>query len=226
MSLRLVLCCLLAFALPAAAQDGAADPAGRATASSPSPRKALGLSLLVPGLGQRYVQEGSWRGMATAYVLADAAALLGFVGTRAYRAGLVNDYETLAAARADAEIAGKDRQFFLNLATYRSSDEYLDVQLRTRNWGAVDYVDAPGYQWEWATEEDFIRYREMREDAESLGRRGTFLVGVLIANRLVSGLNALRGANRADRSDPALQLRFAPAPEGTFVPVLNLELRF
>jgi len=203
----------------------AARPA-RAQEAARSSKKAFALSLLVPGLGHRYVHGGDWDGAASFYALADAGLWLGLVGTEVRRGTLTSDYETLAALHAGADVAGKDRQFFLNLATYRSSDEFLDVVLRNRAWDQIDYVAERTNQWEWETEAAFLQFRTMREDAESLRRRRTLFVGLLVANRLVSAFTALRAAGRAGDGSPDLTLSMAPPPADSRAPMLNLQVRF
>lgn len=215
-----LLALLLLLLIPPAHAQRAPEPAGK------SPRKALALSLLVPGLGHRYVHDGSWDGAATFFGLADAGLWLGLLGTDVRRDHLVHDYRTLAATRADAEVEGKSRQFFLHLATYRSSDEFLDVQLRSRNWTDIGFVAERTNQWSWETEADFNAFRSMREEAESLRRRRTLLLSTLVANRIIAGVTALRAANRANAEAPAVTLSLAPPPAEARVPLLNLHVRF
>lgn len=215
--------CLFVLALaafPALAQQ--AQPARSA-------RKALGLSLLVPGLGHRYAHGGDWDGAASAFAVADAALWLGLVGTQVHRGDLIQSYETLAAARAGADVAGKDRRFFLNLASYRTSDDYREAQLRNRAWDQVDYVADRSYQWAWQSEEDFQQFRALREDAESLRRRRPFLVAGLVANRLLAGITAVRAAGRAAGragAAPSVSVSVAPPPPEGTAPVLHLGVRF
>lgn len=223
-SLRRAACVLLlcAVAAPVAAQP-VAPPGPAPSADGPSARKALALSLVLPGLGHRYVHGGDWNGTATLFALTDAALWSGLLGAQWNRDRLTGSYETLAATRADAVIDGKSRTFFLNLATYRTSDEYREVALRNRAWDQVDYVDDPAYQWAWASESDFLKYRQLRDDAESLGRRRSALVAVLVANRLIAGFSAVRSARRAqDAPDLTLSL----SPSRTNAPWVHLGLRF
>jgi hypothetical protein len=202
-------------------------PARAQEAPARSPKKAFALSLLVPGLGHRYAHGGDWDGAATAYALADAGLWLGLVGTNVRQGQVESDYESLAATSAGAQLAGKDRRFFLNLATFQSSDEFLEVSLRNRAWDQVAFVADRANQWRWETEADFLAFRGMREDAETLRRRGTLLVGLLVANRLVSGFTALRAASRANREAPDLTLTLVPPPVGAGrTPMLHLDLRF
>ncbi len=185
-----------------------------------SPATAAALSLLLPGLGQRYANHGSWRGTATIFVIADVATWVGLTRTIQSRNQRINSYTALAASRASAVVDGKDRSFFLNLATYRSSDEYLEIQLRNRAWDQIDYASDPDFRWEWANDEDFLAFRGLRDDAESLDRRKSVLIATLVANRLVSAFVAVRAANRANRT--ALQsLSLSPPRRGDRYPTVH-----
>ena len=186
--------------------------------------KAFALSLLLPGLGHRYAHGGDWDGWASVFTVADASLWAGLLGTEWRRDHLVESYTTLASMHAGAEIEGKDRDFFLNLASYISSDEFTDVQLRNRNWGQVGYAEDPAFQWEWASEEAFNEYRDVREDAESLRRRRTFIITSLVANRLIAGFTALRAARLAE--EPRAELSFSPPPAGSDFPLVRLDYRF
>ncbi len=195
-----------------------------ATASRKSPARAAALSLLLPGLGQRYVNDGSWKGSATLFALADVAAWVGLARTVAVRNHRIDSYEALATARADAIVDGKDRRFFLNLATYKSSDDYLETQLRNRAWDQLDYVSTREFQWEWTTDDDFLRFRDLRDDAESLDRRSSILVATLVANRLISAIIAVRAAGRS-RSEARATVSVYPPAGGHHVPGVRLRLR-
>jgi len=194
--------------------------------TSVSPQKAVALNMLFPGLGHRYVQGGNWRGSATLYALADVGFWLGLIGTELQYQNLISNYETLAASRAGAYVDGKDRQFFLNLASYRSSDEYLQTQLRNRNWSKLDYVADRAFQWNWDSEENFLTFRDMREDAESMKRRRTVFITVLVVNRLISGLAVIRAARRAETAGTEVAFSLAPPPRYSTLPVLNVNMKF
>lgn len=191
-----------------------------------SPRKALGLSILLPGLGHRYAQSGSWKGAATAFALADVGFWVGLFGAQWRHDQTVQSYETLAAGRASAQIEGKDRRFFLNMALFYSSQEYLDTQLRNRAWDQIDYVSDPSFQWQWSSDEDLQKYRELRDEADSWGRRRALFISALVANRLIAGLTSIRAANRANQALENMQLSFAPPPRHEEWPVVHLSVRF
>ncbi len=189
-----------------------------------SPGKAVALSLLLPGLGHRYAHDGSWRGSASFFALTDVSFWLGLFGAEWQQSQVVQSYRTLATTRASAQLDGKNRRFFLNLGLFRSSDEFREVQLRNRAWDQVDYVSDPAFQWQWASEADLQDYRQLRDDADGWSRRQTLFISMLVANRLLAALTALRAARNANAPDVSLSL--APPPPDTNVPVLNLSVRW
>ncbi len=213
-----VLCAVLIACGVQTAGAQIAEPTETVTASR-SPVKAAALSLLLPGLGQRYA-DGSWRTTSSLVATADVGLWLGLIQTLRTRSSRIDSYRALAVSGAQADVEGKNRRFFLNLATYRSSDEYLEVQLRNRAWDQLDYVSDPSFQWSWAEEEDFLAFRDLRESSETLGRRRSVLIAALVANRAISALVALRKAGRANR-DPA-RVAVGPPPVGESWPTLHV----
>lgn len=192
------------------------DPEGR------SAGKAFGLSVLLPGLGHRYVNDNQWTGWAKTYAAADAGLWLALFGGEWQQDHLVQSYTTLARGSAEAQVDGKNRTFFLNLASFESSDVYRETMLRNRAWDQIGYVDDPAFQWEWQSEEAYNRFRDLRNDAETLRRRRSILIASLVANRLISGAIAARSAGRSRRA----QVTAALAPPVEDLPVLSLSVRF
>ena len=209
----------------AVSADGQAIDPLSATQARRAPAKAAALSLVLPGLGQRYANGGRWSRSATLFAAADVAMWLGLIQAVSTRSSRIDAYRTLAVSGADADIEGKDRRFFLNLATYRSSDDYLEIQLRNRAWDQLDYVSDPSFQWAWTEESDFLAFRDLRDDADSLGRRRSVLVATLIANRVVSALVAMRTASRSNRA-PSAELSLVPPPRTSAWPAVRLSVEF
>ncbi len=195
--------------------------------SAPSPAKAFGLSMLLPGLGHRHANGGTWTAWSGTVAATDAALWIGLFSSTWHRNDVVDSYRTLAAGSAGAELDGKDRTFYLNLASFRSSDEFLETVLRNRAWDQVDYVSDPSFHWSWASEAEFQRYRDLREQDESLGRRRSILIASLVANRIINGLVSARkagNARAATGSGLGFSAGFAP-PVGAR-PVLSLRLDY
>ncbi len=208
------------------ADTGGVESASQETALNglPSPPKAFALSMIFPGLGHRYVEGGNWSGWASTFAIADAGLWLSLFGSNWRRDQLIESYTSLAALSANADVEGKGRSFFLNLATYRSSQNYLDTALRNRAWNQIDYVTDPAYQWVWNSEDDFVKYRNLRDDSESLRRRRVVIIASLVANRILSGVMAAWKATRIRTKTMSLQL--SPPPRNSTLPIAKLRLRF
>ncbi len=196
--------------------------AGTTPTESASVKKALLYSILLPGLGHKYVEGGRWTGWAVAYSAADVGLWLSLFGGEWQRSHLENSYTTLASRSSGAQLDGKDRTFYLNLASFESSDLYLETMLRNRAWDLIDYVRDPAFHWEWDSQRDFERFRDLRDDAESLRRRRSILIASLVANRLISGAIAARKATRTRR----LSVSAALAPPIEDWPVFALRVGF
>ncbi|NQV71916.1 hypothetical protein HQ496_02250 [bacterium] len=187
-----------------------------------SAKMALIKSLLLPGLGHKYVNDGQWSGWALAYTAADVSLWLSLLGGEWHRNSLITSYETLASGSANADLSGKNRSFYLNLASFESSDVFYETMLRNRAWDQIGYVSDPAFQWEWDSEESFNEYRSLRNDAESLRRRKTILIASLVVNRLLSGAISARKASRSSTSSVSMALS-APVES---IPVLSLRVGF
>ena len=194
-----------------------------AVAEAPySAKLALLKSLLLPGLGHKYVNDGHWSGWAIAYTAADVSLWLSLLGGEWHRNSLITSYETLASGSANADLSGKNRSFYLNLASFESSDVFYETMLRNRAWDQIGYVSDPAFQWEWDSEESFNEFRYLRNDAESLRRRKTILIASLVVNRLLSGAISARKAGRSSSSSVSMALS-APVER---VPVFSLRVGF
>ena len=188
--------------------------------------KAFGLSLLIPGLGHRYVNGGRWGGAGTVFAAADITLWLGLATTIAQENHFVDGYTTLTARKSGNTLEGKNRAFELALGSYDSSDEYLDALLRSRQWDRLEGAQDPDNQWNWETTEDRARYVELRSDADSAENRTKALIGALIVNRLISGITAAL-SSRKTRSYPTSSYSAGLGySRHSNLPVASVSLRF
>ena len=156
--------------------------------------------MLLPGLGHRYVNDGSWRGTASYLALVEASFWLGVVSSQWQRQQTIQSYRTYAVTHAGAQLDGKDRRFLVTLGTYVSSDAYREDHLRQRRWDQVGYVNDPAFQWHWRSEADMLTYRNLRGAADTWAQRRAVFIATLAANRVLAALSALRSARRYHNS--------------------------
>ena len=231
MLLGAILCAVLWGAAPDALREARAQTPEimEPSVHKASAGKAFALSLLAPGLGHRHARNGNWGRWGTAFALTDAGLWTGLLGATWRRNHLVESYRTMATRHADVDPAGKDRTFYLHAATYRSSQAFTDAQYRN---GApteqLGYAADPAFQWRWDTDEHFFRFRELREDAESLRRRRSILIASLAANRLLAGISALRAVGRTNQAAARhrFETRLGAPPAGTNAPLVQVRYTF
>ncbi len=178
---------------------------------------------MLPGWGHHYAHGGKWGRSGAAFALTDITLMLSAGGSEWRRRSVVQSYETLASARAAADVAGKNRTFFLRLATYQSSDEFLEVSLLNRAWDDLEYVADPSFQWQWASESDFLEFRRLREEGETLRRRRVVLIATLVGNRILSGFSAAISVRRGRL--PQVSMSLLPV-RGQTAPLVSMAVRF
>ncbi len=171
-----------------------------AAQSSPSAGGALFRSLVIPGWGHKYSNQGQWNGGAKFHIGIEASLWTGLIGSVRAESQAIQAYESWATSKADVTLKGRNRSFVLNVANYDSDEAYREALLRNRAWDVLDSVSGENFNWEWESEEARNEFRSLRDEADSLDRRQTFLMISLLGNRLVSGFNALRNARRNPES--------------------------
>jgi hypothetical protein len=106
------------------------------------------------------------------------------------------DARIFAARRAGVLLADKDRAFFQALELYPDLTTYNAAQLSGLGDPETLYPTGAGWDWRWASEADWQRYRRMRRDARRLKNWATLALGGVVAGRLVGAATALIGGIR------------------------------
>ena len=184
-----------------------------AAQAAPKPARAALLSFLVPGLGQRYVNDSRWQGSAGLYLISESLYLAGMITSEWHRGQTVESYRTWAAARAGASLDGKDRTFFVTIGQHYSSDDFRDEQLRSRRWDQLNYVASADFHWSWQSAADLQAYRDLRTEADRWSQRRSLFVAVMVGNRVLSAVQALRAARR--KHTPRVTLDILPGLAGS-----------
>mgnify|MGYP005839087093 CR=1 FL=1 len=150
-----------------------------------SNKKAILASLVFPGWGERMLGEDT-RG--TVFTSTEAILWLGFIGLSAYESWRVQDYQTYAKNHAGIKAAGKDGQYWIDIAGYDNIHNYNDIQLQNRNPERV-YPVTPEYTWDWESYDDRYRYDSIRIESRKVSQYTTFTAGAIVFNHLLSALD-------------------------------------
>jgi hypothetical protein len=174
-------------------------------------------SLAVPGYTQ--ITNGNSYGYA---MLAAEAAL---IGTSLYLLhesdSLLEESYTYALKHAQLYPADYDSSFLKNLGVYQSSGFDADGYNATIRRDALSlfpddpeaqqiYIDEHAYgddqYWSWDSAASRAEYNRLRNDSQDLQSYGKLVVGVIILNHLVSGIDVLRYHSQQRRSDLSVDI--------------------
>jgi len=176
--------------------------------AQPEPSRSFLRSLAVPGWGHHYNNPESWtRGKI--HLGADILLIGSYFGLSVRANNLEDQFETFAQLRSGVPIENRSRSFRLAIGQFSSLQEYNDFQLRSRNWNRL-LPDVPENRWEWASEEDRRRYRDLRESSDNAQNQLPAIGALLVVNRVISAISAYRQARD-----------LAPGPDIVFSPVIN-----
>jgi len=150
---------------------------------------AAGLSLLVPGAGELFL--GDKRGAG--YFLAAEGAIWGaYAGLTINGNWRKEEYRNYSAIHAGVQPEGKDDQFFEDVLTFESRDDF-------NNWYHLVYRDevplypeTEEYFWDWESEETWDDYADMRSSSETSFRNAKITLAVGLVNRVFSVVHVMR----------------------------------
>jgi len=158
-----------------------------------SMKKALLLSILLPGAGQYYA-DARFKGQV--FMGVEAAIWSAFFAYRVYGGWKKDDYRDYAAAYAGVDHTDKSDEFYDWLGFYDSREEF-------NQFGRLYYPeraylpDNESFNWQWQSEEHREQYKELKDDAEIAFRNSTFLIGLAVANRVIAGIDTYRTVKAA-----------------------------
>jgi hypothetical protein len=168
---------------------------GNSQNHSKSVAKAALYSTLVPGWGEYYVGH---KKKARVFFTVEVLSWIGFIGFTTYGNWKEDDFIRLANERAGADLNGKDDWFLDMVGFYDDIDEY-------NSFGRVYDPDRPylddnaSNHWRWQNPSDKELYRHLKNRSREANRRADFMIGLLVLNRVVSVIDAVRDAKRSQR---------------------------
>jgi hypothetical protein len=168
-----------------------------------TPAKAAFSSLVVPGSGD-WLMGDKKRGIC--FMVAEAAIWLTYFDSKAEEDDKDRISRNFAAFYASANLGRDDDDYFNVMEDFLTNIDYnetvkeearrlypdtLDAELmQDRIEARRQYIEANSYTgsdaWEWSSWKMTNNYRAIRKEKRSLGQKATNLVGLAVANRVVS----------------------------------------
>jgi hypothetical protein len=166
----------------------------------PNPKMALLRSFVVPGWGHHYVDSDDWtRGKI--HLASDILLIAGYFGLDARANRLEGNLNTLALSKAGINLSNKGRDFELAIADFDNLEEYNDFQLRTRRWQNL-IEDTPENNWNWESDQARFEFQDTRDRISSSENQLPTLLSLMVANRILSGINAFTKARNLSQNFP------------------------
>ena len=144
-------------------------------------------SLVFPGWGE-YSLDNQIRGRI--FVLSETVLLLAILGSYSVAQRQETEYKAYAAEYAGIDPIGKDRQFWVDIGNYSSLFLFNEEHLRWREFKSL-YEDNDTWAWAWDSGNNRERFENMRIASDSWSLRGSFLIGGVVLNHIVSAIDAL-----------------------------------
>lgn len=192
----------------------------------PERARILLRSLAVPGWGQATLGR---RTSAAVFATAELGIWATFASFRIQEQMRREAYRQTALLGAGIDLKGRDEEFRRIVGAFSSSDEY-NLYVVARD-AANLYLSDPyapdmaGYRayiakyslhgtdaWSWSSADAFLRYGAQRKDAHRAAIRANTMLGVAIANRLLSAVHAARAAGQAPSPANSWRFEVTPAP--------------
>ncbi len=149
--------------------------------------KAFLMSMILPGLGERYTGNTK---KAQYFFASEVTLWLAYSGLVTFREWRKDEYKTYAASYAGVDLSNKDESYFVDLGNYDNINEYNAAKLRDRNLPEY-YYDVEGMYWDWENATYQHNYEQLRISADRADNRATFVIGAILANHVVSAIDAV-----------------------------------
>ncbi len=156
-----------------------------AIAESSVNRKAMLLSLLVPGLGQYYAGA---KGYAKLFLAAELAIWGSYYYNDLMMDAKRQDYLSSAARHAGASPAGQGIAYLNAVGAFNSSFEYNGYQA-TRD---VPVLFPEELAWNWDSPLNRARFKQLREDELDYENNLKYCIAGTVLNHLLSALHAAK----------------------------------
>jgi len=147
-------------------------------------------SLLLPGMGELYVGDYS---AGKYFTIAEASLWVVWTGFQSYGSWVQADAHEFAAQHAGVNPADKEDEYFVNIGNFRSVYAFNQEMLRERNQFKT-YNVGPSYYWNWDTDANRERFREMRVSSDETFNTSRYVIAAILVNHVASAINAARRA--------------------------------
>lgn len=180
---------------------------------------AFVMSLVLPGWGQHYTKSHQ---KMYAFIATEVGLWMTYSGFELYSDWRRQDYRNYAARYADVDLNGKSDSYFINVGNFNNIYDYNAYKLQWRQLSEY-YKDVDAHYWNWQSEKQREKFDDLRISSDTAHNRATLVLGLIVANHLISAVDALISANRYNKRQASLDWNFYLG-DGYYIPRVNLTL--
>lgn len=153
--------------------------------SEKSKTLAFFLSLAIPGAGEYYVNRFD---VGKYFLMAEGGLWLTLWGFDYYGRIQRDNYINFAKINGSVNPTGKDSKYWAVIGNYMNINDYNNEKLLNREFNAL--FDENLYYWNWNTNQERKKYRNLWLSSESAFNNKQFPVALIVINHIVSAINA------------------------------------
>ena len=148
----------------------------------------LGLikNIIIPGMGMPKTEE--YQNLKKNYLLREVVIWGTLFSSRQNSNMYENNYINYGVEYGETDVSDYNYQYAINVGDYDSFSEYNDAMLRKRLSERV-YPQNQGYEWDWESRDNRLKYRNMLRTSRDLDKIGDFAIAGLLIHRIVAVIN-------------------------------------
>jgi len=184
--------------------------------------KAALYSLILPGAGQYYIKQNS---RAKLFFGIESGLWISYYGFRRFGAYKDDAAKGWAVLKAGANPNNTDELYWIKMTYYDNRDVNEGIYEFGYNQmiGVYERGDArlfpetPLYYWNWDNSDDRQVYRNLRNQSKIAYERSDIVIGIIVANHIVSAVEAylfaIKYNRRLEFSDRGFEFHYALTPD-------------
>ena len=145
-------------------------------------------SVLLPGLGEHSLGNTK---RAKQFYFHEVGIWLTFIGLKTLSDLYESDYKAFASLHAGVNMSNKDYDYAVIIGDYDSYEDFIDAQLRQRDNIFYTMPENSGYEWDWDTQSNRLKFDKIRYNSGLLNKYTIFTLGGLVVNRIISMIDVL-----------------------------------
>ncbi|OQX92461.1 MAG: hypothetical protein B6D58_02880 [candidate division Zixibacteria bacterium 4484_95] len=161
-------------------------------------------SLILPGAGQYYIGDGV---KTKLFLGIEAGTWISYFGFRKYGSFKKEAAKGWAVLKAGACPNNNDDRYWVKMTYYDNRDRnegygefgYNQMASVVERENAILFPETPEYYWNWDNKADRQKYRNLRNQSKTAYDRADITIGILIANHVISAVQAYWGAGKYNR---------------------------